>query len=103
GRDGAGSRVLLGEGQVVGHGDSAAAGLSEEAGAAARFGGGHQQLLGEVRLRVQYHLVGRAALDHLAAVHHQDLVGEVAGGGEVVGDVEHREVLLALQAGEQVQ
>ena len=54
-------------------------------------------------LRVEDDVVGRAALDDDALVEHHDLVAEVPGGGEVVGDVEHAEVLLALQVGEQVQ
>ena len=44
-----------------------------------------------------------SALDDDAAVEHHDLVAEVAGGREVVGDVEHAEVRLALQFGEQVE
>src|SRR5271169_3728267 len=36
-------------------------------------------------------LLGRASLDDLSGVHDQDLVREVAGRGDVVGDIEHRE------------
>ena len=42
-------------------------------------------------------------LDDLAGVHDEDVVGDVAGGGEVVGDVEEGEVVLLLQAEHQVQ
>ena len=48
----------------------------------------------QLRIRV-LGLVGdvprRAGLDHLARVHHHDRVGQVAGGRDVVGDVEDRE------------
>jgi hypothetical protein len=33
------------------------------------------------------HLLGRSLLDELAGVHDQDVVGEVPGAGDVVGDV----------------
>src|SRR5689334_7788584 len=38
------------------------------------------------------YLLGRSALDDLALVHDQDLVGEVPSRGDVVRDVEDREV-----------
>jgi hypothetical protein len=41
--------------------------------------------------RVLGELLGRAALDYLPGVHDQHLVGEVAGRGDVVSDVEHGE------------
>ena len=39
-------------------------------------------------------VLGRPSLDDLAGVHHEHLVGEVAGRGDVVGDVEHRQLEL---------
>src|SRR5580704_1933390 len=41
--------------------------------------------------RVLGDLLGRAALYDLSGVHDQDLVREVAGRGDIVGDIEHRE------------
>ena len=63
---------------------------------------GDQQL----RIRVSGmlgHLFGRPPLDDLAGVHDEDLIGEVARRGDVVGDVEHREREAAAQLLDQVQ
>jgi hypothetical protein len=49
------------------------------------------------------HRLAVAALDHPAGVHHQGLVGEVAGRGDVVGDVEDRQVEAFLEVAQQVQ
>ena len=48
-------------------------------------------------------MTSSAALDHPAVQQDQDLVREVPGGGQVVGDVKDAEVLLPLQGGEQVE
>ena len=65
--------------------------------ALARVGDGREQ---EPRVRVQRvleHLFGRAALDDLARVHDEHLVGDVARAREIVRDVEEGEVALLLQ------
>ncbi|CPU63572.1 Uncharacterised protein [Mycobacteroides abscessus] len=54
-------------------------------------------------LRVEDDLVRRPALDDVPAEHHEDLVAEVPRRREVVRDVEDAEVLLALQARQQVE
>src|SRR6202000_2872683 len=46
---------------------------------------------------------GGSALDDLALVHHQDLVGEIAGRSDVVGDVEDRESQARAQLGDQIE
>src|SRR5882757_2512030 len=56
-----------------------------------RVGRGRGEGLGVLVPRAQDDLVGRPALDDPAPVHHQDVVGEVPGGGQVVGDVEDAE------------
>ena len=48
-------------------------------------------------------LLGRSALDDVARVHDQHLVGEVPGRRDVVGDVEQREPEVAPQLVEQAQ
>src|SRR5271169_6132812 len=48
-------------------------------------------------------LLGRASLHDLSGVHDQDLVREVAGRGDVVGDIEHREAEAPAEVVEQVQ
>ena len=40
--------------------------------------------------RLQQDFLGGAPLDHLAGIHHDDLVGDVAGEGHLVGDDDHR-------------
>src|SRR5580658_3238208 len=47
--------------------------------------------------------LGRASLDDLSRVHDQDLVREVAGRGDVVGDIEHREPETPAEVVEQVE
>src|SRR3954464_10123887 len=56
---------------------------------------------GVLVLRVEDDLVGGSTFDDAALAHHQDVVGEVPGRGQIVGDVEDAEVLLTLQRGEQ--
>ena len=68
-----------------------------------RVRGGGEQHLGVLLLRVEDHVVGGTVLDDVAMVHHHDLVGEVACGRQIMGDVQHADVLLLLDAGEQVQ
>src|SRR5580692_451818 len=48
-------------------------------------------------------LLGRASLYDLSGVHDQDLVREVAGRGDVVGDIEHREPETLAEVVEQVE
>ena len=48
-------------------------------------------------------LVGRAALDAAAAVHHQDVVGELGDHAEVVRDDDDRGAELLLQVADQVE
>jgi len=60
----------------------------------------------EFRVRVPgvlYHLAGRSPLHDPPGVHHRDAVGEVAGGGDVVRDVQHGEPLVVRQLAQQVQ
>ena len=65
-------------------------------------GRGDEQL--RVRMgRLLGDLLGRAALHDLAGVHDQDLVGEVPGRGDVVGDVQHGQAEALAQVVEQVQ
>src|SRR5438309_8257964 len=63
---------------------------------------------GEQELRVRVGGVigqgdARRRLDELPGIHDDDRVGEVARGGDVVGDVEDREVIAVAQVGEQVE
>src|ERR1700732_994194 len=48
-------------------------------------------------------LFGRASLYDLSGVHDQDLVREVPGRGDVVGDIEHREPEAPAEVVEQVE
>ena len=43
-------------------------------------------------------VLGRAGLEHLAGVHHEEPLGEVPGRGDVVGDVEQCQVVLGRRA-----
>src|SRR6185437_167027 len=65
-------------------------------------GGGDEELGVRVRGTLG-DVLGRPALDDLAAVHHQHLVGEVAGRGDVVRDVEQRQCKPGAQVIEQVE
>src|SRR5690606_40693635 len=56
-----------------------------------------------VVVRVEDDRVGGAAFDDAPAVEDHDLVGEVARGGEVVGDVEDGQAVLALEATQEVE
>src|SRR3954454_22683457 len=61
-----------------------------------RVGDGREQ---QARVRVQralQHVLGRPALDDLAGVHDEHLVGDVARARQVVRDVEEREPVLLL-------
>ena len=55
------------------------------------IGGGGDQELGVRVGGMLGDILGRPALDDLAAVHHQYLVREVTGGRDVVRDVEQRQ------------
>ena len=65
-------------------------------------GGGGQQSgrVGVGRMGEQFGC--RRLLDHLAGVHHGDLVGELGDEGEVVGDEEHGQALLFAQLVEEL-
>src|SRR5690625_365072 len=62
-----------------------------------------QQVLGVFVFGVAEDFFGDVELHHLARLHHHDFVGEPFGDGKVVGNQQHREPELFLQAGEQVQ
>ena len=49
------------------------------------------------------HLAHRAALDHLAGIHHHDLVAEIGDDRDVVRHQHHREVQPLLQAAQHVE
>ena len=49
------------------------------------------------------HLFGRASLNHLAGIHYQRLLREIAGAGDVVRDEEERQFILFLETQQQVQ
>ena len=53
--------------------------------------------------RPREHLLGRSALDHLAAHHHQHAVAEIAHHRQVVRDDQDRDAALAAQRRKQVQ
>src|SRR5579864_7415149 len=60
----------------------------------------------EARVRMQRlseHLLDGAAFDDLARVHHEDVVRDVAGAGEIVRDVEERDVALLLELEHEIQ
>lgn len=61
-----------------------------------RIRGRLPQRLGILVLRVQDHLVRGPSLHHLPLVEHQDVIAEVAGGGQIMSDVENPEILLPL-------
>ena len=48
-------------------------------------------------LRIVEHGARVAALDRLAALHDQDAVADVVGGGEIVRDVDDRDAQLVAQ------
>jgi hypothetical protein len=54
-------------------------------------------------LRLPHDLAGRALLDDPAQVHHRDPVGEVRGGGQVVGDHQDAHLPVPAQPVEQGQ
>jgi hypothetical protein len=80
-----------------------AAGGGERLAGRARVRRGRGEQPGVRVRRAQDHLVGRAVLDDLPPVHHHDPGREVPRGGQVVGDVQQREVALPLQPVEQVE
>src|SRR5262245_55183731 len=49
------------------------------------------------------HLFGWSTLNHLAGIHHQRLLCEVAGTGNIVRDEKERQATLFLEAQQQVQ
>ncbi|MCY1306514.1 hypothetical protein D9M70_563780 [compost metagenome] len=53
--------------------------------------------------RIVDDLAGISPFDDLAGIHHRDILGDVAGGRDVVGDVEQAEVHLALHFAEQIE
>ncbi len=54
-------------------------------------------------LRMLDHLFCWSSLDHLTGVHHQRLLREIAGAGDIVCDVEKRQSILILEARQQIQ
>ncbi len=84
-------------------------GVAEEAGAgtgyewAVRIGHcGKQQLrIGVARFADDG--FRRAPLDHLARKHDDHIFGNMRGGGDIVGDVEHGEITIALDAGQELE
>jgi hypothetical protein len=62
-----------------------------------------EQRLGVRMLRVLEDLAHRALLLDHAVLHHDDVVRDLAHDAEVVGDEEHRHVVLLLQLREQVE
>ena len=62
-----------------------------------------QQRLGVGMLRLLEHLLGGAALDHPAEVHHRDPVGDVPGQPEVVGHHHDAQTELLAQPEQQRQ
>ena len=57
-----------------------------------------QQALRVGMLGVGEQLGGRRALDHFAGVHHRDAMGDARDDAEIVGDQQHAEPEVALQA-----
>ena len=55
------------------------------------------------RLGIVDHPVGEAALDHFAALHHQDPVGQQPGDGEIVHHEHDREPHLGNQATDEIE
>ena len=49
-----------------------------------------EELLGSLRLRVIDHLGGSSGLDDDAAIHKDDLIGDLASKPNLVGDNRHR-------------
>src|SRR5690554_7158260 len=66
-------------------------------------GDGREESLRVRVLRRSEHLVARAELDDLAAVHDRDAVREHLDDGEVVRDEDARETVFALQLGEELE
>ena len=54
-------------------------------------------------LRIGQHLMNIAPLDDLPRIHHEDVLGDIAGGRQVVGDVEQRDTKIPFHLIEQVQ
>ena len=75
--------------------------LGERIGDALRLGG--EQMLGIGMPRMPEQLLGDVVLLHLAALHHVDVVGELADDGQVVGDQDHRHAVALLQLLDQVE
>ena len=71
--------------------------------AAVGIGNGGEQQAGIGVLRIAEHAFGLAPFDDLAGIHDHDVLGHVAGGGDVMGDVEQRQAELALHVVEQVE
>ena len=71
----------------------AAVGARRDRERCSRVGHGREQELGVRMLGVGQHGLDRAGLDDPAGVHHHHPVGDVAGAGDVVGDVEERDAL----------
>ena len=69
----------------------------------ARVGDGGQEQLGVGVAGAGEDVLGGAGLDDVAAVHDGDPVGEVAGAGDVVGDVEDGDALGLAQVGHDVE
>jgi hypothetical protein len=81
----------------------AGVGLGELGDRLVRIGCGGQEQLRVRVLRLGQHALGRARLHDVAGIHHQHAIGDVAGAGEIVGDVEEGHVLLGTKARHQVQ
>ncbi|MCY1251416.1 hypothetical protein D9M72_651740 [compost metagenome] len=70
---------------------------------AIRIGHGRKKKLGIGMARVADDGGRLSPFDHLPGKHHDDLLGNVRGGGDIVGDVEHREVPFAFDPREKFQ
>ena len=53
--------------------------------------------------RISEHLLGRTRLDDLSAVHDQDPVTGLGDDREVVGDQQQGELVVAAQAGDELE
>lgn len=66
-----------------------------------RYGG--QQFAGVLLLRIEEDFVGVAVFDNPARLHHRNAIGEVADDGQVMGDEEHGQAEVGLQATQEIE